>query len=122
MKAVRMLCWRSLAILFMALGMIGVVIPGLPTVPFLLLAAGAGARGWPSLENWLLNHPRYGESIRQWRQRRAVPRPAKYAASTMMLISIVMISLSSAPAAVKIGVPLLLGVILIWLWTRPEPD
>jgi len=118
---VRTLCWRFLAICFVTLGMIGVVVPGLPTVPFLLVAAWAGTRGWPALEQWLLEHPRYGEPILQWRQNGAVSRRAKCAASTMMLISIMIISLSNAYIAVKIVVPLMLCVTLLWLWNRPEP-
>ncbi|MZR63574.1 YbaN family protein [Alcanivorax sp. DP30] len=118
---VRTLCWRFLAICFVTLGMIGVVVPGLPTVPFLLVAAWAGTRGWPALEQWLLEHPRYGEPILQWRQNGAVSRRAKCAASTMMLISIMIISFSNAYIAVKIVVPLMLCVTLLWLWNRPEP-
>lgn len=60
MGTVRVLCWRSLAMLFVLLGMIGVVVPGMPTVVFLLLAAWAGSHGWPQLERWLLQHPRHG--------------------------------------------------------------
>lgn len=118
---VRTLCWRFLAILFVAIGMVGVVVPGLPTVPFLLVAAWAGTRGWPALEQWLLEHPRYGEPILQWRQNGAVSRRAKCAASTMMLISIMIISFSNALLAIKIVVPLILCVTLLWLWNRPEP-
>lgn len=118
---VRTLCWRVLAVFFVALGMVGVVVPGLPTVPFLLVAAWAGTRGWPALEQWLLEHPRYGEPILQWREHGAVSRRAKCAASTMMLISIMIISFSNAYLAVKIVVPLMLCVTLLWLWNRPEP-
>jgi uncharacterized membrane protein YbaN (DUF454 family) len=121
METVRVLCWRSTAILFVLLGMIGVVVPGMPTVVFLLLAAWAGSHGWPRLEHWLLLHPRHGSHIRQWREQRAIPRRAKCAASTMMLISIALISLSAAPNYVKIGVPLFLCGVLLWMWRRPEP-
>lgn len=121
MGTVRVLCWRSLAMLFVLLGMIGVVVPGMPTVVFLLLAAWAGSHGWPQLERWLLQHPRHGGHIRQWREHGAIPRRAKCAASTMILISIALISLSSAPDYVKIGVPLLLCGVLLWMWRRPEP-
>ena len=121
MGTVRVLCWRSLAMLFVLLGMIGVVVPGMPTVVFLLLAAWAGSHGWPQLERWLLQHPRHGGHIRQWREHGAIPRRAKCAASTMMLISIALISLSSAPDYVKIGVPLLLCGVLLGMWRRPEP-
>ena len=121
MGTVRVLCWRSLAMLFVLLGMIGVVVPGMPTVVFLLLAAWAGSHGWPQLERWLVQHPRHGGHIRQWREHGAIPRRSKCAASTMMLISIALISLSSAPDYVKIGVPLLLCGVLLWMWRRPEP-
>ena len=121
METVRILCWRSLAILCVVLGMVGVVVPGMPTVVFLLLAAWAGGHGWPQLEHWLVHHPRHCGHIRQWREQRAIPRRAKCAASTMMLISIALICLSSAPNAVKIGVPVCLCVVLLWMWRRPEP-
>jgi len=68
-----------------------------------------------------LHHPRHGSHIRQWREQRAIPRRAKCAASTMMLISIALISLSAAPNYVKIGVPLFLCGVLLWMWRRPEP-
>ena len=42
--------WRTLALACVVLGLIGVVVPGLPTVPFLLVAAWAGGKGWPQLE------------------------------------------------------------------------
>ena len=118
---IRVVAWRLLAVFCVALGMIGVVIPGLPTVPFLLVAAWAGTRGWPRLEAWLLGHPKYGPSIRDWREQGAVSRRAKCAASTMMLISIVLISLSGAHNSVRIAVPVFLCGTLLWLWRRPEP-
>ncbi|HPU51492.1 MAG TPA: DUF454 family protein, partial [Burkholderiaceae bacterium] len=53
-RAVAQALWRLLALLCVVLGLIGVILPGLPTVPFLLVAAWAGGRGWPRLEAWLL--------------------------------------------------------------------
>ena len=85
-RALRLLLWRSLALGCVVLGLIGVVLPGLPTVPFLLVAAWAGGKGWPALEAWLLNHPRFGPMVRDWRQHRAVPLRAKHLALVMMVI------------------------------------
>lgn len=121
MGMVKVFCWRTLALVCVALGAIGVVVPGMPTVVFLLLAAWAGTHGWPQLEGYLLNHPRYGIHIRLWREQRAVPRKAKCAASTMMLVSILIICASGAPNAVKIGVPILLCGVMLWMWRCPEP-
>lgn len=117
---VRQLLWRCLASVFLGLGALGVVLPGLPTTPFLLVAAWAGARGWPALEARLLAHPRYGSLIRDWRERRAVPRRAKWLASAMMLLSASMLWLAPTPLLVQLGVTALLGIVALWLWTRPE--
>lgn len=114
------LLWRTLAVACVALGLIGVVVPGLPTVPFLLVAAWAAGRGWPALERWLLAHPRYGPPIRQWREGGVVPRRAKWAASLMMLASAAVLLFTPAPAALKIGLPLFMAAVAFWLWRRPE--
>jgi uncharacterized protein len=114
------LLWRTLALVCVALGLIGIFLPGLPTVPFLLVAAWAGGRGWPRLEAWLLAHPRHGPPIRRWRDHRAVPRRAKWFASATMVASTALIALSAAPLALKIGVPLVMSAVAWWLWRRPE--
>ncbi len=114
------LLWRALALLSLALALLGVVLPVLPTVPFLLLAAWAAGRGWPALEVWLLEHPRHGPSIRAWRERGIVPRRAKWLASGMMAASAVVLVLSPVHLAAKIGVPALMLAVATWLWCRPE--
>jgi uncharacterized membrane protein YbaN (DUF454 family) len=116
----RRLLWRALAVASVLLGFVGIVLPGLPTVPFLLLAAWAAGKGWPALEAWLLNHPRHGAAIRRWRERGAVPRRAKWAASAMMAASAVVLALSPVPLALKVAVPALMAAVAIWLWRRPE--
>ncbi|WP_457446238.1 YbaN family protein [Roseateles sp. P5_E4] len=119
-RALARLLWRALAVLSLVLAMIGVVLPVLPTVPFLLLAAWAAGKGWPALETWLLNHAHFGPGIRRWRERGAVPRRAKWLAVVMMACSAVMLVLTPAPLAVKIAVPAMMAAVAIWLWRRPE--
>ena len=119
-RLLSLLIWRTLAMLCLLLGLVGVFVPGLPTVPFMLLAAWAGSKGWPALETWLLNHPRHGPPIRRWRDHRAVPRRAKWLASASMVVSVLLIALSTAPVALKVGSALLLASVAWWLWLRPE--
>lgn len=68
----------------MGLGIVGAVLPIMPTVPFLLLAALCFARSNPAWEKKLLDHPTWGPQLRDWRERRAISRPAKLAAITAM--------------------------------------
>jgi uncharacterized membrane protein YbaN (DUF454 family) len=114
------LLWRLLAILFVALGVLGIVLPVVPTVPFLLAAAWAAGRGWPALEQWLLGHPRYGESIRQWRSGGVVSRRGKWAATLMMACSAILLQFTASHWALKVGVPVVTGTVALWLWKRPE--
>ncbi|MCC6249012.1 MAG: YbaN family protein [Rubrivivax sp.] len=119
-RALSLVLWRTLALAMVVLGFVGIFLPGLPTVPFLLVAAWAGGRGWPQLERWLLNHPEHGPAIQRWRDHRAVPRRAKWMSLLMMIFSTVVIAFTAAPLAVKIGVPSVMSVVAVWLWRRPE--
>jgi uncharacterized protein len=116
----RIAFWRTLALVCVVLGLVGVVVPGLPTVPFLLVAAWSGGKGWPRLEAWLLAHPRHGADIRRWRDHRAVPRRAKWLASATMLVSMALIMASAAPLWIKLVVPAVMASVACWLWLRPE--
>lgn len=111
--------WGAAGLTCVALGAVGAALPLLPTVPFLLLAAFCFARSHPAWEQRLLDHPRYGPPLRQWRERRAIPRRAKLAALTAMAASV-------ALSLVFAGWPWVLAPLLIcgasgtWIWTRPE--
>ena len=122
MRTTRMmsLLWRIFAILFLALAIIGIVLPLLPTVPFLILAAWCAGRGWPALEEWLLGHPRYGHSLREWRRGQIVSRRAKWAAGVSMASGAVVVQFASVPLEARIAVPLVMLIVSIWLWRRPE--
>ena len=116
------LLWRSLVVIFVILGFIGALLPGMPTTVFLILAAWASSRGWPQMDNWLLNHPKYGSTLRDWRANGTVPRKAKWLATIMMSISAVIMLFTTAPVAVKVFTNTTMLVVCIWLWLRPEPQ
>lgn len=112
--------WRSLVIIFVTLGFIGALLPGLPTTVFLILAAWAASKGWPQVDDWLLNHPKYGPTLRNWREHGTVPRKAKWLASMMMMVSGILMLYTNAPDLVKIFTNLTMLIVAIWLWLRPE--
>jgi uncharacterized membrane protein YbaN (DUF454 family) len=119
-RTLKLLFWRALALTSVGLGLLGVVLPGLPTVPFLLVATWAASRGWPALETWLLNHPRHGFAVRQWRERGAVPRRAKWLSSVMMAASTAIMWAIGVPVwALALAVVTMTSV-AVWLWRRPE--
>jgi uncharacterized membrane protein YbaN (DUF454 family) len=72
--------WLAIGFFFVALGVVGALLPLMPTTIFLILAAGCFARSSPRLEAWLLDHPRFGPTLRAWRRERAIPRRAKWLA------------------------------------------
>lgn len=112
--------WRLLALISLILGLIGIPLPGLPTVPLILLSAWSAGKGWPALELRLLAHSRLGPPILAWRAHGVVPRRAKYLASAMMTLSAVLIQFSAAPMLLKLLLPLFLLLVACWLWCRPE--
>jgi uncharacterized membrane protein YbaN (DUF454 family) len=114
------LFWKLLAIVFVALGVIGAFLPILPTVPFLIVAAWAASRGWPWLDEKLTSHPRYGAAIVRWRERGAIPRSAKLASTAGMLASAAVLWLVALPVWVRIAVPAAMACVAFWIWTRPE--
>ena len=120
MTLIRLVFWRMLAICSLVLGLIGIPLPVLPTVPFILLSAWSAGKGWPALEQRLLAHPKLGPPVLAWRQSGIVPRRAKYLASAMMLFSAVLLLLSAAPLLLKWLLPCFLLLLAIWLWRRPE--
>lgn len=114
--------WLMLGMILVAIGFVGIFVPLLPTTDFLLLALPCFARSSPRLEAWLLNHPRYGPSLRAWRTEGAVPRHAKIAACLGMTVGFGLFWLHVRPG------PLLLSAVAafilfwaIWIVRRPEP-
>ena len=115
------LFWWLLAYASLGLGIVGIVVPGLPTVPFVLLAAFAAARGSQRLRDGLLAHPQFGPMIRDWEREGAVSRHAKRLAIGMMaLCAVVMFLTAPRPWMAATGT-VSMAVVALWLWRRPEP-
>lgn len=112
----------SLGWFFVALGVIGIFLPLLPTTPFIILAAGLFARSSPRFERWLLEHPRFGKPLADWRQQGAISKRAKILAVSMMAASFaIMWFFSTAPLFARIGTGIILACSAAFVLTRPQP-
>ncbi|QDL91310.1 DUF454 domain-containing protein [Paroceanicella profunda] len=112
--------WLTIGLLSLLAGAAGAVLPLVPTVPFLLLAAFAFSRSSERLHTWLTTHPRLGPPIMDWQRHGAIRRRVKYIATATIaaafLIS-VMLNVPGHVLAIQAGV---LSLVLLFLWTRPE--
>ncbi|MGO4261722.1 YbaN family protein [Lysobacter sp. TAB13] len=113
--------WWLLAYTSLGLGIVGIVVPGLPTVPFVLLSAFAAARGSERLHARLLAHRQFGPMIRDWQAHGAVSRRAKRLAVSMMAVCAAIMILTSPKWWMWASGIAIMTAVAIWLWRRPEP-
>lgn len=112
--------YLCLGLLSVVLALAGVILPLLPTVPFLLLAAFFFARSSDRLHAWLLNHRSFGPMILDWSENGAI-RPNAKRAATLSVAAVFTISLlMRLPAHVLIIQALCLGGVMIFIWSRPN--
>jgi uncharacterized membrane protein YbaN (DUF454 family) len=106
-----------------ALGLVGLVVPVMPTTPFLLVAAACFARASPSLYRRLLASPSFGPLIVEWRRHRSIPWRTKLVAMALMAISLsTSILVFVRPAWLQATVALLGVVLLLWMYRIPSRD
>lgn len=111
--------WFLFGLTALALGLIGVILPLLPTVPFLLLAAFFFARSSETLHYWLVEHPKLGPPIQNWNERGAISKSAKvYATISVALAFALSVILGLKPTLLAIQA-ICLACVLIFLWSRP---
>ncbi len=104
-----------------ALGAIGVVVPGMPTTIFLLIALWAFSKSSERFRSWLYTHPRLGPPIRDWHEHRVIPVRAKILAVAMMSLSVAILALFVAGDGL---LPMMVGGALVpiaaFIVTRPS--
>jgi uncharacterized membrane protein YbaN (DUF454 family) len=79
--------WVAIGCVAVGLGTLGIVVPGLPTTGFFVLAAWAFSKSSPRLERWVLERPGVGPLVRDYRDGLGMPRRAKVIAITMLVVS-----------------------------------
>jgi len=117
----RRVLWVTLGLALVGLGYLGVLLPGLPTTPFLLAASYCFIRSSPRLHRWLRRSPVFGRLLHDWEVHRGIRRPVKV--FTIVLVVLVVgssIALSSlvAWAKIVIGCLAVVGIgVILWVPT-----
>lgn len=103
-----------------ALGVIGAVVPLMPSTVFFIAAAACFAYASPRLEAWLLSFTFIGEPVRAWRERGAIALPAKLMASAGMAIGMGVVALTGAGPVTLAAAAIFLALCALFIWTRPS--
>ena len=107
-------------LLALLLGLLGAVLPGLPTTPFILLAAACFAQASPRLHRWLVQHRWLGPMVRDWEAHRSMPSRIKWLASGMMALMVGVSAWQLAERPIVQAVVLVAGVIgCVVVWRIP---
>lgn len=108
--------WASLF-----LGALGVILPLLPTTPFVLLAAFAFSKSSERFHQWLLNHKLFGPLILDWQQNGVIKPQVKRLATFSIIIMLgLSFYLLPVPKPVVLGICFTVSLVLIFIWTRPS--
>lgn len=109
----------TLGWLAIVLGILGIVLPLVPTTPFMLLAAWCFARSSPRFHDWLLWRSPFGRYIRHWQQHRGMPPGAKSRAMIVIVITFA-VSLWLVPLWwVRVMLIIMLAVLLLFIGRMP---
>ena len=103
-----------LGFIFVGLGFIGIVIPGMPTTVFMILAAACFAKSSPKFEQWILDLPGIGRLVQDHRDGLGMPQKSKAIAITMMVVAVtlsIIFAITSTLVQILVG-----GVGIIGVW------
>lgn len=110
-----------LAWVFVALGLIGVFLPIVPTTPFLIVALGLFSKSSPRFHQMLLNNRWVGAPLRQWEESKSIARKTKVKASLLILVTFaVSIGFVITDFILRIVLVSVATILLIWIWSIKE--
>ncbi len=106
---------------FIGLAGLGVILPILPTTPFLILALALFSKSSPRFHQMLLNSPRFGPVLKEWEEKKTLSRHTKYKAFFLIIIAF---SVSVAIVNDRIQLQLLLVgiavILMFFIWRIKE--
>jgi uncharacterized membrane protein YbaN (DUF454 family) len=113
--------WRMLGTASVAVGLFNAFVPLLPTTIFLIIGVWAYGKGSPELRDKLLAHPQFGPALRNWVERRAMTRLAKWQCIGTIVVGYFITLGFVGLTRVSVGVGIGLALLCLFLATRPEP-
>jgi len=112
--------WTCAGLIALAIGVAGIVLPLVPTVPLVLLASFCFAKSSKRLHSWLTSHKTFGPMIHDWNRSGAINQNAKRAA-TISIAAVVGVSITlGVPNHVILIQVVVLTCVLLFIWTRPS--
>ena len=111
--------WFILGFSIMVIGLIGIIIPGLPTTPLMILAAACFAKSSQKFYDWIINNKMFGHHVKNYREGRGIPKKSKpLILGTLwcfVLFAVIIAIPDSAPLISKISTLILALIIMILL-------
>tara|TARA_R110002096_G_scaffold113077_4_gene245989 strand:- start:2135 stop:2488 length:354 start_codon:yes stop_codon:yes gene_type:complete len=112
--------WFICGCALVALAFLGIWLPLLPTVPFLLLAAFCFARSSERAHDWLVSHNVFGPPIRDWQKSGAIRLPAKKMATVSVIVAFLISILLGLGIKMLIIQAIALAGVMVFIWSRPS--
>ncbi len=107
-------------LLTLAIGIIGIFVPLLPTTPFVLLAAFCFSKGSERLHKWLLNHKLFGDIIQNWERYGVIRSRVKWVSTILIIIMLSYpIGFLAVPLIAKITAGVIGVCVILFIQTRP---
>ena len=110
----------SLGWLCVGLGFLGIIVPGVPTTIFLIIALWAFTKSSEKLRHWLLHHKRFGPILNNWQKHKVVPRRAKILMVILMSSAVVLFHYSLQNLYLTIGLIIILASVAIYVISLPS--
>ena len=116
--------WFTTGFIVMTIGLIGIIVPGLPTTPLMILAAACFAKSSQRFYDWIINNKMFGQHVKNYREGNGIPKKSKpiilVTMWTFVLFAVLIAIPDSAPSASKITTLVLAVIGTIFILRIPN--
>lgn len=114
------IAYLAIGLVCVGLGVLGAFLPVLPSTVFFLMAVWAFSKSSARLERWLLEHPKIGPRIREWREHKTIPLPVKLTAWVSMAASLTLMIVGGAATIAIAGAAAVMVIGAVYIASRPS--